>query len=291
MSNVATIASATCTVCGGTSRYWFSKNGHDLHRCTRCRLLFVHPVPATVERIYDQDYFCGATHGHGYGDYDADKQADPAFGKYLDVLERARPEKGRLLDVGAATGRFVEAAAARGWKAAGVEVSDYAAGQGRERGLDVKTGILQEQHYPDAAFDVVTMWDVFEHVGDPHTVLDEVRRILSKGGLLALNLPDAGSTYARLVGKRWQLIVPPEHLVLYNPRNLSFVLKRHGFDVQQVRRIGKSFRPSYVAQVLSTVRGSAGLKRLATRLRGSKIDKLSLPINARDNMFVLACAR
>ena len=287
MQKFATEIATPCLVCSSSSRFWFTKNGHDLFRCGNCRLFFVHPTPVT-QTIYKKDYFCGASKGHGYGNYDQDKRSDPAFRHYLRALTAVFPNDGRLVDVGAATGRFVEMANTKGWLATGVEISDFAASKGRESGLDIRTGSLEYQHFREQAFNVVTMWDVFEHIGAPHALLGEAYRVLSRDGILALNLPDTDSLYARLAGSRWQLILPPEHLVLYNRHNLSMILKKHGFQPLIFRRIGKAYRPSYVAQILSTIRGNALLRTLAQKLRDSKIDNVALPINMRDNMFVLA---
>src|SRR3989344_937126 len=99
-----------CIVCGPSDYVPFSKkNGHDIFRCTTCGLIFVHPIP--THTIYGQDYFEGAADGFGYVNYDADKESMvPAFKKNLRHIDAALPARGKLLDVGAATGFFVKIA-------------------------------------------------------------------------------------------------------------------------------------------------------------------------------------
>jgi 2-polyprenyl-3-methyl-5-hydroxy-6-metoxy-1,4-benzoquinol methylase len=280
----------TCRLCEAPARFWFTKNKHDLYRCTSCRLVFVHPIPKQTGNLYEQSYFCGGQHGFGYVNYHQDKKTDEAFGRYLDTIKKYHPRTGRLLDIGAATGAFVGQANSRGWQAAGVEVSNYAASFAREQGLDVKTGMLEQQKFPQKSFDAATLWDVIEHVPDPRATLGEVRRIVRDGGVIALNFPDAGSTYARLAGKRWQLIVPPEHLTLFNRRNMSALLQLSGFTPLAYTRIGKRFAPAYVFQVLYAATRKEVFRRLADRLAKSRLNNLKIPINLRDNLFIVARA-
>jgi len=58
----------------------------------------------------------------------------------------------------------------------------------------------------------VTMWDVFEHFVDPASDVRAAARVLKVGGVLAINTPDISSWYARIMGKRWHLLIPPEHI-------------------------------------------------------------------------------
>ena len=155
------------------------KNGHPFHRCGECGLLFVWPLPDGNLEIYSEDYFAGARDGFGYVDYDRDKSAmEDTFESYLDLLAGRHPQLGDLLDVGAATGFFLDLARRRGWKTCGVEPSKYASLVASQKNLTVHCGVLEELNLPDASFDVVTMWDVIEHVNDPSESLKAACRLL-----------------------------------------------------------------------------------------------------------------
>lgn len=276
----------TCHVCGSEALRFGEKNGHVLYRCATCGLMFVSPLPPSTADIYGRDYFEGAAGGFGYVDYDGDKEPMvPAFKKYLSLLESALGGKGKLLDVGAATGFFVQLANDAGFTASGIELSDHAASIGRSRGLDVKTGTLA-----DAAgtYDAVSMLDVIEHVSDPRADVRRVAALLRSGGILIINTPDAGSFMARCFGVRWHLVVPPEHLYYFNRRNLRRLLEEQGFDVLLDTTIGKSFTPAYVLKSLHKWT-NVTLFNTAARLVGRS--NLSIPINLRDNMFILARKR
>jgi 2-polyprenyl-3-methyl-5-hydroxy-6-metoxy-1,4-benzoquinol methylase len=252
----------------------------------------VHPLPPAPLAIYSQDYFDGANEGHGYVEYDRDKQTMvPSFNQYLHLIEKAYGKKGRLLDVGAATGFFLDLARARGWETAGVEPSDYAAGLGRAKGLDVRTGTLDAFAADKHSFDAITLWDVIEHVPDPRETMRQVRELLKPGGIVAINTPDADSLWARMMGMQWHLIVPPEHLHLFGTRSLQRLLAGAELECLMTAKIGKTFTLQYVIHTLAHWRNIQSLSRLADSLSGHAVGRIGLPINLRDNVFLLGRSR
>lgn len=281
--------SQICPICTTSAVFFTAKNMHRLYRCPFCGLIFVWPLPADTSGIYSSDYFRGAKGGFGYVDYDQDKAAmTSTFEVYLDSLETLFPRKGRLLDVGAASGYFVEMAYKRGWGSYGVEISDYAASLGRGKNLNITTGTLKDVPFGPDFFDAVTLWDVIEHITDPRTELKRIHNILKSGGVLAINTPDTSSFWARIWGRRWHLLVPPEHLIYFNPANISRLLRENGFDVLSIRKIGKKFTLQYVALVLSHWRDTFIWRWAANILKKSFLGKLAISVNLRDNFFIIA---
>lgn len=285
-----TMDAPCCTVCKSTETVlWIRKNNHTLYRCKGCHLIFIFPAPTATANIYAEGYFYGATGGFGYIDYDEAKKLDTqTFETYLDKIAAFYPGTGKLLDVGAATGQFLTSAQARGWDVAGIEISDAAAERGRTQGLKIKTGTLSDADFPQHTFDVITLWDVLEHLPDPHDALKRLSALLKPNGLLLLNLPDAGSLYARTSGRFWQLILPPEHIYLYNKKNLELLLTHYGFSVLHMTTIGKKFTPAYIFQMAYTIRHWPFLKTLSQWISATALNRLSIPINLHDNMFVVA---
>jgi SAM-dependent methyltransferase len=151
------------------------------------------------------------------------------------IVERAVAGPGRILDVGCATGNFLDAMRAAGWRAQGVEPSVEAAAYARERlGLDVLTGRLEDAALPSGAFDVVTLWDVLEHVHEPRATLAEAARLLRPGGALILGLPNPDSLEARLLGPHWIGWDLPRHLNLFRPALLRAQLATMGLPVERI---------------------------------------------------------
>lgn len=286
----ATATRPVCPLCNDTkTNFWFTKNNCDVYRCATCRLIFIYPIPTSIATVYSDDYFCGAEGGFGYINYDEDKDATSTeFKKYLESIERHYPSKGSLLDVGAATGSFLIAARERGWQVAGVEISPFAAQTGREKGIDLRTDIVEEAGFTENSFEVITLWDVFEHLPDPEKTLSYLRTLLKPNGLLVMNMPNADSMYAKLAGKHWTLIIPPEHLRLFNPDNLATLLTRNGFSMISRGSIGKRFKAAYIFQILYTIRHQKIWRKISDYIKTTPVNKLSIPINLKDNMFIIA---
>ena len=252
--------------------------------------MFVHPPPSfVIDEVYGREYFEGASHGFGYVRYDEDKEPMiPTFRRYLDLIEGSLGAKGKLLDVGAATGFFVALARERGFDARGVELSEYAASLGRQKGLDIETGTLADS---TGTYDAITMLDVIEHLPDPRADLKRAYALLRPGGVLVINTPDVGSLIARAFGLHWHLIVPPEHLYYFDRKNLCALLEETGFRVELCTTIGKSFTFAYILKTLYKWTRFSLFDRLASSFGHSFLGKLSIPVNVRDNMFILACKR
>lgn len=267
-----------CCCCRETafSRY-FQKHSCDLYRCGACGLIMVWPVPRESE-IYCESYFKGGKDGFGYADYDEDKRAmEDTFVAFLERIEEYTPGRGKLLDVGAATGYFLDLARKRGWQPVGVELSPWAVSEAREKGLEVFAGELGDAPFAAGSFSAITLFDVIEHTGDPGRTLAAACALLKKNGTIAINTPDTSSITARLLGRRWHLFTPPEHLFYFNRRNLSLLLKDLGFEVLKIESIGKKFTLQYVAQFIGF-----------NILSGTRLGRLAVPINLRDNMFLIA---
>jgi dolichol-phosphate mannosyltransferase len=280
--------SIACPLCKtGKTKVFCEKNGYQIYVCAACRLKFVYPVPDATA-IYSRDYFFGATGGFGYTDYDRDKEPMvPAFTEYLRRIEMLLPERGPLLDVGAATGFFLSLATRRGFEPHGVEISSYAAERAREKGIAVITGTIADLP-AEERFKVVTMLDVIEHVADPRSEIIRVHKLIAPKGLLVINTPDAGSLYARVMGKRWHLLVPPEHLYYFNRANMRSLLSKTGFDVITISTIGKKFTLPYIFKTLHAWQNFLLWKYLADFCSSGFLARISIPINLRDNMFVIA---
>lgn len=184
------------------------------------------------------------------------------FERHLRPIEQLiGPGPGRrLLDVGCHIGVFLEIARVHGWEAWGVEPSRWAVEIARARGLHVVEGTLREAAFPEAWFDVVTMWDVIEHLSDPLGELREVYRILRPGGWVVIHTMDIESPFARLLGPRWPWLMEM-HLYYFSRRTLQRMLEHAGFRVHHTAAEGRYLRLGYLA-----TRVQALLPRLGTLL-------------------------
>lgn len=139
---------------------------------------------------------------------------------------------GKLLDIGCATGTFLGYMQPYGFECYGIEPGENAAEFGRQTyGVDILTGTLEDSNFPDDMFDMVTLWDVLEHVADPRETLLEVARILKPNGTLIVSLPNPTAFDATLFGAYWVGWERPRHLTLYSPKLLQALLAETGFSL------------------------------------------------------------
>jgi SAM-dependent methyltransferase len=152
--------------------------------------------PGQDTEVFDEAYFVGASKSNyvDYGDVERaiDKGFMPEVLRYAAVAGAGKDERS-YLDIGCAFGFYVRRLSSLGWEAAGVDVSEYAIGQGRARGIaNLHIASAQDLPFPDESFDFVTAIDVIEHVPPEEgpRVVEETRRVLRKGGLAMYATPN-----------------------------------------------------------------------------------------------------
>ncbi len=210
------------------------------------------------------------------------------FAKRLrDLEKRIGPASGRtILDVGAYIGVFVETATAAGWDACGIEPSSWAAKEAQERGLNVIQGTQDAPQLQGRQFDVVTMWDVIEHVGDPSGELAKAFQLTKPGGWLVVHTMDIDSIVARLMGRRWPWLMGM-HLYYFSQKSLAQMLVQNDFKVVWSGAQGRYLRMGYLATRVEILNKSLG--RLMTNLvKGLHLDKVPVPVGFGDLFTVYA---
>lgn len=246
MNSTAQMEWTTCNLCGsdqtdlyyeGRDRQLGGTERFRLVRCRQCGLIYLNPRPSRDEigRYYPDNY-------EPFIRFSCDRSGPLArwsHTRYLDKRCKAVmgwKSLGHLLDVGCATGEFLARMMEYGWQVQGVELSPTAAETARrEYGLDVLTGDLAQAQFPDCYFDVVTLWDVLEHLYDPLAELVEISRLLKDDGLLVIELPNIRSFDAALFGPYWIGLDMPRHLYVFPPAPLEAMLKQAGFQIVSQR--------------------------------------------------------
>jgi len=214
---------------------------HTIVKCRDCGLVYVNPhrkadtILHNYEEVVDELYV------------EEREGRVLTFQRNLRPLEELMPpDPGRrLLDVGCHVGVFLEIAQERGWETWGVEPSRWAAREARSRGLQVIEGTLDQARLADESFDVITMWDVIEHLTDPLRDLRESHRLLRKGGLICIHTMNIESPLARLMGPRWPWLMEM-HLYYFSRRTLGEMLRKAGFTVVKMVTQGRFLRLGYL---------------------------------------------
>jgi 2-polyprenyl-3-methyl-5-hydroxy-6-metoxy-1,4-benzoquinol methylase len=138
----------------------------------------------------------------------------------------------RLLDIGCAAGNFLQIASEQGFEGEGLELnSNYVEYIRQHRALKVFDKRLEDVQYPADTFDVVTLWDVLEHLPQPFEALREIVRILKPGGIVALTTINHRCLNETLLGAGWRYYQPPDHVCSFTPQILKAMLGDLGVSV------------------------------------------------------------
>ncbi|MBI5631772.1 MAG: class I SAM-dependent methyltransferase [Elusimicrobia bacterium] len=250
-----------------------------IRQCLSCGLVYTSPrvkagaIHQAYEETQDQDYFL-----------EADSRSINAY-LALSMVRRFAPS-GRLLEVGCATGFFLNAARLT-YEVHGVEPSRWARDYARENlKLEISERDLKTARFPDGHFDVVAAIDVIEHVPDPAGLLAEIRRVLKPGGVLYLVTPDIDSLSARLLrGKWWGL--RPAHIYYFSPKTLQELLRRQGYETALCRSYGRIFTWNYWLSRLTNYPKFLS-RALAAVIRTFGVEDKFLYLDTRDSMQIIA---
>jgi 2-polyprenyl-3-methyl-5-hydroxy-6-metoxy-1,4-benzoquinol methylase len=231
----APASTAVCWACAGEAQpaedlepYW---------RCDSCGLVFQPQRSAgAVHDLYDGTYF--EEFPGIEGDYGAAGEDRLHEARVRLRFVRRRVRGGRLLEVGAAEGHFLEVAREAGFEGFGVEPAAEAAAAGRDRaGVEIVTGFIEDVALPAEPFDLACAWHVLEHIAEPLASLERIRGRLVPGGRLFVEVPNIESVPAREAGAAWPHLQPRHHVGQYGPRALRALLERAGFAVEAVETV------------------------------------------------------
>jgi SAM-dependent methyltransferase len=207
--------------------------------------------------------------------------------RHVAILQRfTGTNTGRLLDAGCASGLFLREARRAGWSVEGVEPSETLhamAVQTLGETTPLHRAILEHADLTPASFDAVTLWDVLEHVPEPVAFLNLCAKLLRPGGKLFVNVPDLDSPEARILGRKWPLLLA-EHLNYFNRRSLSVCAENAGLRRIHFGRRQASFSLDYILFRLSQHRIPA--TNLLRRIADPAFGNLRVPIYLGETLSV-----
>jgi len=234
----------------------FGEHGRIVE-CRSCHLVYMNPRPhhdAVVGNygdVEDQEYI------------EEEQGRLETFAESLALVQRYRPA-GRLLDVGCHVGTFLTLAEQAGYEVAGVEPSRWGSEIARTRiSGHVHCGAVEDAPMPEGGYDVITLWDVIEHLPDPALDIRAIHAALRPGGIFAVSTMDVDALFARIAGRRWPWYMQM-HLVYFSRQTLCEMLRREGFQISEVTTHVRRVRLTYLASRLDAYSPRAG--RLANGL-------------------------
>jgi len=194
---------------------------------------------------------------------------------------------GNVLDIGCFCGYFLKALSNNKWRCFGVELSKWGCNYIKKNfGLEIFNGNLFQANYPDKYFDLITMWDVLEHLYNPKETFSEINRILQDNGILCFVVPNINSLMARIFRSKWWSLIQP-HVYYFTPHTIKEMLHKTGFRIIKTDTYGRNFTFSYWTTRIEPY--SKIIHNFVNKLINAlNIDKISLNVDLGDQMKIFA---
>lgn len=228
-----------CRLCGSENirqKYQINKYNPELviFECQSCRFLFQELDKKKAYSFYDQGYYEGKNN-YSYMDERQDEEAcrivwKKRFEKW-ENWDKTKSLKKNYLDVGCSFGGLMKAAQEKGYKAYGVEISEYSGDYAKKRfGNDaVLIGNIENIALPEDYYSIVSMIEVIEHLYDPKKAVQNIYNAMKNGALLVVQTADMDGLQSRIYGKKYHYYLPG-HLSCFSRENLTKLLRSAGFS-------------------------------------------------------------
>lgn len=194
-----------------------------LSRCLECRTIF--------QEFYSTEFDDNLNNSH-YAKYAGKSKpelyhplTDISYEKVLDILLKHAPGRS-ILDVACGIGGFVDAASRRGWTIQGIELAEGAVAIARKFNLNVQNVDFFSDSILAGSRDIVTMFEVIEHLPNPGAFLRRAEEVVRPGGLIYLTTPNFNSLERRVVGSQWHNI-HLAHITYFTPNTIIGAVRRH----------------------------------------------------------------
>ena len=257
------VSSVACPHCGGAPRgtpwdltdrlFRTTAKRFLVHRCGNCALRYLAPVPPFSELAgyYPKTYWTGPSdrtegkglHGRLTEFYRRTMLFDHArFVRHVASDQRARGLTPHWLDIGCGDGSVLETVGVR--PCVGLDTSKDALRQVLARGIPAVNGWVTQAPLREGTFSIVSMFHVLEHVEDPVAFLSGAGKLVGPGGSLVVQVPNARSIQAWMMGRKWAGYDVPRHLIHFTPRHLRETAERAGFQVVRQTQLSVRDNPT-----------------------------------------------
>ena len=265
----------------------------DLYRCTSCGFVtqkLEHSVDEILALLKQEKYLDEAI-----GDLNIEEKG-VQFRKLISLMKKSCELNGAsLLDVGANTGVFLQEFTNYSENVQGIEPSEEAAATAKRLfGHQVENAVIADAHLDDGKFDIITMWDVIEHLYDPRNDLETLFSKLKPGGVIFITTHDVSDWFARVMGKNYPAYMY-QHFFHFSHKTLTLMLENAGFRVVNLTRFCKSWSFGYLHEMLYKIWPESrlvsivrGLMKPLLMIPGAAKLQISVPIY---NFFLIAAQR
>lgn len=230
-----------CLVCGSSNfntfletEDWFLTNEKfTIVKCEKCGFLFTNPRPESnaLGKYYkSSEYISHSNNKKGL--VNSVYQTVRAFtlNKKFKLIRQFKTQ-GKILDIGCATGEFLNVFKSNKWETIGIEPDSDARNMAINNfNLEVY-GEEKLTELTEKSFDVITMWHVLEHVSLLNDRVLQLHGLLKDEGYAFIALPNPNSFDAKKYEKYWAAFDVPRHLYHFTLESFQNLMEKHGFDL------------------------------------------------------------
>lgn len=229
-------------------KIYSSSSDHVLYdqlvKCNNCGLSYLNP--RVREDIIMQSYSSAEDETFFSQNPQRIRTFSKSLKKIISKPNIAPTKDKKVLDIGCAGAAFPKAAHDLGFDVTGIEPAKWLANKGRETyKLNILPGVLSDHTFNDKSFDIITLWDVIEHISNPEQTVIEIRRILKDDGIFIVNYPDIDTWPSKLLGKKWPFYLSV-HLTYFNPKTIKEYLNKFEFKVDSISPYYQTLELGYV---------------------------------------------
>ena len=242
-------------------------------KCRRCGLIYQNPRPNPdlIKSFYSKDYYTGKSSVSYVKEYEKEKFI---IDERLKIIERMK-SPGRLLDIGCYSGIFLDVAQKRGWDSYGIDISPFIVEIAKARGLKIFLGEVSDINFKNNFFDLITLYEVIEHLSDPLESLMQIHRILKDDGLVIIQTANMDSLRAKFL-ERKEYYFLPVHLYYFTKKIIIRMLKKAGFEIFKIYN-GSEFN---ISTELKLFKDDVSLGRLLLRKLLNKVEFRGFTLNS-----------
>jgi len=199
-------------------------DGGKIYKCLNCNFIFkdINSLQLNLSDYYknlESDY---------YDELSAENRKRE-HSLMIDLITK-HYKNGRVLDIGCGVGTFLGRLTGV-WEKWGIEPAESTLSILEDKDIRGFSKEFMEVELPENYFNVVTMFDVMEHLTDPIKNLEKIKTILAKDGIVIISTPNVESLMAKISGKYWRHFGPIVHVGFYSPIILGSKLKNLGFEI------------------------------------------------------------
>lgn len=225
----------TCPVCSSNNELeMFFKEGGRYVKCKDCGMVYLNPVfkDFAIKDYYESNHAEQAE----VVETDTDNFYVNIYNNGLDDIQNFSSNILNILDIGCSSGTFLDLAKKRNLNTYGVELNQTEYEFAKQKGHTVYNELLENINFNEK-FDVVTLWDVFEHLIDGEFYLNEIKKVLSSSGVLFLQIPSSDSLAAKILREKCNMYDGLEHVNLYGANTIRKLAEKCDFEVLSLKTV------------------------------------------------------